>query len=188
MPRDARGTEAREEKVVEISFYITIHFKSGTTYLWTGRGNRTINGKEYIGAANLLALKLPEESPQISAQGASITLSGVPSELVARAGKEEIQDRLCVIEFACVEPGVTPTELMAAFRGKMEAADVSYTKTSATITINVESNIRGIRRTYPVLYSAPTHRLRYPGDSSFDGVTDLPELWQHIRWGQGTPA
>lgn len=73
--------------------------------LWTGHGVLTISGVEYFGTGNLLQIDNVEETSEIAAKGASLTLSGVPTEIISLALSEPFQGRVGRIYFGTFAKG-----------------------------------------------------------------------------------
>ena len=71
--------------VIEPFFAVDLLFDSPSElYLWTGVGDKTINSKTYQGAGALLQIEPIEETADIAARGATLTMSGIPSSLLRR--------------------------------------------------------------------------------------------------------
>jgi hypothetical protein len=87
------------DDVIEPFFAVDLGFDSGTLRLWTGIGSKTINGEEYTGAGNFLQISEMQETAEIQAAGATLTLSGIPSELLSLALTEPYQQRPARIYF-----------------------------------------------------------------------------------------
>ena len=78
---------------------------SGPLYLWTGHGTVEIEGKSYIGTGQFLELSAFEETTEIAARNATVTLSGIPSDLLALALSTPYQGHKCLIQFGVFTEG-----------------------------------------------------------------------------------
>ena len=68
--------------------------------LWTGVGTLTLDdGTEWVGAGTLLSISDVEETAEMSVKGATVSLSGIPSEVISLALSEPYQGRVCNIYF-----------------------------------------------------------------------------------------
>ena len=68
--------------------------------LWTGIGTLTLaDGTEWVGAGTLLSISDIEETAEMAVKGATISLSGIPSEVISLALSEPYQGRVCNIYF-----------------------------------------------------------------------------------------
>ena len=72
-------------------------------YLWSGFGDLTFNGKNYLGVGNLLSISAVDESTDLTATGASIVLSGIQSTLLAIARDEDYQGRPITIYLGALD-------------------------------------------------------------------------------------
>lgn len=70
-------------------------FDSGELNVWTGMGNLTIDGVNYIGTGILLNISDISESQDLSATNFTISMSGLPQEIISFALTENYQERRC---------------------------------------------------------------------------------------------
>lgn len=71
----------------------------GAVRLWTGFGDKTIDGNVYTGSGNLLNIDGIDEVADLSAKGVTVTLSGISSAIVSAALQEPYQGRIARIYF-----------------------------------------------------------------------------------------
>jgi hypothetical protein len=153
-------------------------FTYGPIRLWTGYGDRVIDGQTYQGAGDLLTISGLEEVNDLSAKAASITISGIPSEYVALALKEPYQRRTCRILW-----GVTNvSDFVEVFSGKMNQMPIEDSGESSVITILVESKLVELGRALVRRYTHESQQSRYPGDTFFSFVADIQD--KGIPWGR----
>ena len=74
---------------------ISCQFDSGPLNLWTGVGTLVVEGIPYIGTGILLSISNASESQDMSATNLSITLSGLPLDVISLAYNENYQERSC---------------------------------------------------------------------------------------------
>ena len=78
--------DALDDAVVYPFFAIELLFDGENVLrMWTGVGTLVYDSVEWFGTGNLLNISSVEETTEISAKGATITLSGVPSEVISLA-------------------------------------------------------------------------------------------------------
>ena len=96
-----------EEGVVYPFFAVELLFDGDNTIrMWTGQGTLVLqDGTEWIGLGNLLDISAIEETAEMAVKGATITLSGVPSDLLSLALSEPYQGRVCNIYFGTFSTG-----------------------------------------------------------------------------------
>ena len=101
MSRDLTTTTlaAIDDDVVYPFFAVELSFDSEVLRMWTGQGTFNDGVNDWVGAGNLLAISDIEETAEMSVKGATLTLSGVPSEILSLALSEPYQGRVCNIYF-----------------------------------------------------------------------------------------
>jgi hypothetical protein len=162
-------------------FYaVEFGFDTAPVRFWTGYGDRTIEGNTYIGAGSLIGIGGLEEVADLSAKSATITLSGVPVELVSLALQEPYQNRACRILF-----GVTNvTDVIEVFGGFMDVMTIEDSGETSTISLTVESKLVQLERAKELRYTNESHRA-LPGnanDTFFSFVADLQD--KEVVWGR----
>jgi hypothetical protein len=75
-------------------FALEMQFDSGVVRAWTGRGEIVYDGETWTGVGSFLNISEITETAEISASGASVTLSGVPSDMLSLALQEAYQNRI----------------------------------------------------------------------------------------------
>ena len=169
---------ALAQQSVEPFYAVELKFTSGAVRMWTGYGDRTIDGETYVGTGNLLEISGIEEVADLSAKGITLRLSGVISELVSLALQEPYQGREARILFGVV--GVN--DYVEVFAGLMDVMTIQEDGTSAVIELTVESKLVSLQRPNVRRYTSESHKLRNPGDTFFDFVEQLQD--KEIVWGR----
>lgn len=172
-------------------------------YVWSGLGDLSLGGNTYTGVGNLLQISDMQESSDIAAYGATITLSGIPSAYVSLAVNEPYQARKAIIQFGVVggsesallmEDGSyilledggkillegLATSSATIFSGEMDQMNISYGPETVTISLNVESRMVNLRNPRIRRYTDEDHQSRYPGDVAFEFVTRLQN--ESLEW------
>jgi len=169
---------ALAQESVELFYAVEMVFDTSTLRLWTGFGNRTIDGKTYIGTGKVLSISGIEEVADLSAKGITLTLSGVDAALVSLALQEPYQGRP-----ARVLMGVTTVDdFVEAFAGLMDVMSIQEDGETATIELTVESKLVTLQRPNGWRYTSENHKLRHPSDTFFDTVEQLQD--KEIAWGR----
>lgn len=169
---------ALSQPTIEPFYAVELKFSSGTVRMWTGYGDRTIDGETYIGTGNLLNINGIEETADLSAKGITITLSGVDTSLISLALQEPYQGREARVLFGVM--GVS--DYVEVFAGLMDVMTHEDDGTSARITLTVESKLVTLQRPNIRRYTSENHKLRYAGDTFFDFVEQLQD--KEIAWGR----
>ena len=156
-------------------------------YLWSGFGDLTFNGKNYLGVGNLLSISAVDESTDLTATGASIVLSGIQSTLLAIARDEDYQGRPITIYLGALDDTgdliASPTVLFSGFMDVMTIAEAGET---STISVTAENKLIAFDRSYVRRYTAEDQKIDYPNDMGFEFVAKIAD--QEIIWGRASPA
>jgi hypothetical protein len=211
MPRDIPPAfiSALAQKEIYPFFAVDLNFKSGSVYLWSGFGDlvRTETGKTYLGAGQLLNIASVSETTEIEARGATLSLSGIPSNLLSLALSEPYQGRECKIylglltqpNFLVAEDlGVLLTQdfdslitetgsqgFIEIFSGELDQMNISESAETAIISVTAENILIKLDRPATRRFSDEDQRSRYPTDKGFEFVVGLQD--KEIFWGKATP-
>lgn len=169
---------ALAQESVELFYAVEMNFSTAPVRLWTGFGERTIDGQTYIGAGTLLSISGIEEIADLSAKGITLTLSGVDVSLVSLALQEPYQGRSARVLFGA--SGVS--DFVEVFAGLMDVMTLQEDGTTATIELTVESKLVTLQRPNTRRYTSENHKLRHPTDTFFDYVEQLQD--KEIAWGR----
>ncbi|CAG2152694.1 hypothetical protein LMG19282_04259 [Cupriavidus campinensis] len=140
------------------------------------------NGINWVGLCTLGNIEPIQEQASLEAIGIRLTLSGVPSELIAITLGEQYQGRPCQIWFAPLRDDmrllVDPVRL---FYGRMDTMDTEVGDT-ATITVSAESRMASWDRPKIRRYNNEDQQGRYAGDRGFEYVAQMVE--KNLLWGR----
>lgn len=177
-PIDPALLAALGQPTVQIFHAVEMLFDTAPVRIWTGYGERTIAGQVYTGAGTLLSFGDMQEVGDLSAQSATLTLSGIASEIVALALAEPYQRRACRVMFG--EISVAP--VMTLFSGLMNTMTIQDAGETSTISLVVDSKLVELQRAKERRYTHESQQARYPGDTFFSFVTDLQD--KSFNWGR----
>jgi hypothetical protein len=168
-------------------FYaVEMLFDAGAVRLWTGIGDRTIDGQTYTGSGSLLAISDLEEAADLSAKGATVTLSGISASIVSLALTEPYQGRRARILLgeASLDASLdaSSTNFAEVFSGYMDVMNITHSGESVRIQLTIESKLIALQRPNVRRYTAENHKLRHPNDTFFDWVASLQD--KEIAWGR----
>lgn len=209
MSRDipAAFSTAVEQTTVDIFFAIELFFDTSTLRFWSGLGEVEIAGNTYVGSGSLIQISSVDESLDISAKGATLTLSGLPSDLLALALAEPYQGRKCRIYFGIrdnapsflqqedgdyvltesevfidLQPEAAPV-MAEIFTGYIDQMNIDEGPETSTIAVYVESRLIDLQRPRELRYTSESQKSRFPNDRGFDFVEDLQA--KKFQWGRG---
>lgn len=194
-----------EDGVVYPFFAVELQFDSPNTLrLWTGYGTLVYEGVSYYGTGELLGISSVEETIEMAAKGATLTLSAVPSEVISLALQEPYQGRVCKIYFGMFstdqllqEDGISyillqdgskirleaqETGLTEVFTGYMNQMSIEEGSETSTIQLSVENKLVDLERPRVARYTSAYQKDKFNGDLGLDFVESLQD--QKLTWGR----
>lgn len=170
---------ALDDAVVYPFFAVDIDFSSGPLYVWSGYGNLTISSKTYVGVGGLLNISNVEETTEIEAKGASLTMSGIPSSFLSLALQEPYQGRECRIYFGMTS---SPSDYVEIFSGELDQMNISENGDSCTIAVTAENILIKLERPVVRRFTNEDQKSRFPDDKGLEFIADLQD--KEIFWGR----
>lgn len=154
--------------------------------MWTGNGTLSYLGNTWYGTGELLQIDTVEETSEIAAKGATLTLSGIPTSLLSLALSEPYQGRIANVYFGLHVEGETTTDSMTKiFSGYMDQMNIDETPEGSTISLTVENRLIDLERLRTARYTSGYQKSIYPNDKGLDFVEDLQD--KQIYWGRNNP-
>lgn len=170
--------------------------------LWTGVGTLVFQGNSWVGGGELLKISSVEETSEMSAKGATINLSGVPSDILSLALSEPYQGRVGKIYFGLFSAGklekesgdyillqdgtrieleTQETSLTEVFSGYMDTMQIDETPENSSITLNLENKLVTLERPRVARY---THEFQKTIDSTDRGLEYVESIQlKEFVWG-----
>ena len=192
------------ENVVYPFFATELRFDGNIVRMWTGQGTLVLSdGTEWVGLGQLLNISSIEETSEMSVKGASISLSGIPSDLLSLALSEPYQGRIAKIYFGTFQQGSILQEssyyillqdgsrinledmsanLNELFSGYMDQMNIEEAGETATIEMMVENKLIDLERARVARFTSGYQKSVYPGDLGMDFIEDLQD--KKISWGR----
>ena len=174
---------AIEQPEVYPFFAVELQFDAETIRLWTGQGTLILgDATEWIGLGQLLSLSSIEETSEMSVKGATITLSGIPSELLSLALSSPYQGRVCKIYF-----GINGEDVFnELFSGYMDQMNIEESGDTSTIELAVENKLIDLERAKVARFTSGYQKSIYPNDKGLDFIEDLQD--KKISWGRSSDS
>ena len=196
-------SDALEDDVIYPFTAVELQFDGGNVVrLWTGVGTLVFEGQSWVGAGELLDVSSIEETADISAKGATLTLSGVPSSVLSLALSEPYQGRVGKIylglfktafllkestAFILLESGdkinleTQDTSLTEVFSGFMDRMTIDEQAESSTIGLSLENKLVTLERPRTARYS---HEFQRTIDSTDKGLEYVESIQlKEFVWG-----
>lgn len=171
---------------VQVAVFCEMEWPSATVRAWTGVGPFVWGGNTFTGVGDVGGITPAQESTDGRANGITLTLSGIPTDIVAATVGEYYQGRSANIWFGLLNSAGTAlvsTTPYNHFGGRMDVGSYQADGRTATISITVENRMvilqqaNGRRRTHE------DQQLDYPGDLGFEYVVSSNKE-QIDNWGQ----
>mgnify|MGYP003692503145 FL=1 len=174
-------------ELVRPIYLVDMEFSSGSIYLWSGMGDLTYNSNTYLGAGDLLSIGSIQETAELTANGATITLGGIKQSLLTLARDEPYQGRPLIIRLGAFdESGDLIASPVILFSGFMDVMTIADSGDTSTITVTVENKLIAFQRTAVRRYTAEDQKIEHPTDKGFEFVAKIQE--KEIIWGRASPA
>jgi len=180
MSRDLTPTTlaAIDDDVVYPFFAVELMFDSEVLRMWTGQGTFNDGVNDWVGAGNLLAISDIEETAEMSVRGATLTLSGVPSEILSLALSEPYQGRVCNIYF-----GISGENIFnQLFSGYMDQMNIEDGPETSTIELKVENRLIDLERARVARFTSAYQKSVYSGDKGLEFLEDMQD--KPLTWGK----
>ena len=159
-------------------FAVEFALDSGMLRFWSGYGERTIEGQTFLGAGQLIGITGLEEVADLAAAGITVTLNGLPSEIVSAALQEPYQRRTCRVYFG----DRSVPDVINAFSGKLSKMTIEDSAESGTINVLVDSKLVEADKASNRRYTSESQKSRHNGDTFFDWTAGLQDA--DIVWGR----
>jgi hypothetical protein len=143
--------------------------------------------EDYVGAGDLLSISEIEESADLKANGASVTLTGIKTSLVQTARDEDYQGRKMTISLGAMNEVANVIASPAIlFTGFMDVMTINDGGDYSTINVTCENKLIAFERSNRRRNTDGDQRIDYPTDEGFSFVTNIVE--KEFYWGQVTPS
>ena len=163
---------------------VSLDFPSGIVRLNGSPADITIDGQTYLGIGGLGGVSIAEESAELRAYDLTLTLSGVPNDVVALALAEAYQGRAGTVWEVPFNASWQPVDPFVVFRGRMDQMAVSYGQTS-TVTVTLQNRMVDWERAAIQRYTNEDQQRLHPGDAGLSQVPTAAEVtivWPAAAW------
>jgi len=174
-----------QDDVIHPFFALDLMFDTTTTvfkgqtvnvqplYFWTGLGDLVIGSETYTGTGQILSIGEVKETSDISAAGVTVSMSGIPSDLISMALQVPYINRTAKIHLGLFVNGdFASPALSTLFVGKMDQMNVDEGPDTCTINMSIENDLIATRPKVS-RYTSESQKSKYPNDKAFDFIPDL---------------
>lgn len=169
----ATGSALAADTVYPV-FLAKVTCVSGDVLMWTGLGTITWNGMDFLGAGELGGISAISETTETAAKGITLSLSGIPIEMVATALSETRQGLPATVWLGAMDAdGALIADPFPLYAGFTDVPTLEDGADTCTVSISVESRLIDLERPRVRRYTPEDQHIDYPGDKGFDFVASL---------------
>lgn len=166
--------------------FVKLSFDDADVNFHSDHGTITWGGEDYTGVGRIGEITGIEENCELSRTPISMTLGGLPNDLLAIFLAEQYQGRKATVYLGYLD--MTTYRLVddpiVIYRGLMDSPTVKRGETTS-ITLTVESRFAQWDRPLIRRYNNEDQRARYSGDTGLQAVEQSTE--KQIVWGAASP-
>lgn len=162
-------------------------FSSGSVYVWSGYGDLIWDGNTYSGVGTLGSISSVSESSEISAKGITVSMSGIPSDLISLVLSDVRQGAVGKIHLGFLNSSNSLIDdPILMFEGKLDVPSIQEGGDTSTITLSYESRLIDLQRARESRYTNEDQQRAFAGDLGCEFVASLQE--KQITWGKADPV
>lgn len=162
-------------------------FDEGDVRFWSGFGELTYDSQTWTGTGNFGGVSEFEESSAVQANGATVSLTGIPSEIISLALTYEYRDRPCTLYVGAIDASDgTVIGTFTQIAGRMDTMSWEDSGETGSISINIESILVDLQRPKQRRYTHEDQQIDYAGDLGLEYVAGMQD--KQVPWGIATPS
>lgn len=172
---------ALEGAVVRPVLFAKLDFPTSPVLVHSGVGTITFNSEDYLGVGSYGGVSKVTEGAEARPYDIDLTLSGIPTEIIAETLGDDYQGQLAVLYVGLLNSDhVLLGEPKCIWSGYMDYPDISLGKT-ATIVVHCRGRANDWSRSRVERYTKEQQRADYPDDSGLDYIAQMED--KQIYWG-----
>lgn len=157
-------------------------FSSGYLRVWSGYGDLSWNGYTWTGVGSLAGVSAVEETSEVQANGISVSLNGIPSDLVSLMLQDCRQGKSGKIYLGFWDDNGIVSDPYMVFHGKLDVPSIQESGETAIITITYESRLIDLQRPRETRLTNEEQQREYAGDLGCEFVPSMKEIT--LTWGR----
>jgi hypothetical protein len=163
--------------------FVEMDLSSGMARFSTADRMLSFSGMTFLAVGDLGKIAPFGEPTDLSVEGVSIELSGIPTDYIDVALAENVQGRTCRLWLGFFDDTYALiADPVVIFRGRMDTMDIKLGET-ATVAVRVENRMADWDRPRVRRYTHADQTARFPADKGLEFVSQTTE--REIRWGRG---
>lgn len=162
-------------------FMVDLDWPGGAVYAWGGYGSISWNGHTYIGTGKNGTISEVSESSDGRANGLTLTITGIPSDVLVEAMANDSQGRSGKVWLAgMADDGTFGADPYCIFDGVIDVCPTEDSGVTGSISVQLEKELID-RRINSWRNTHEDQQIEYPGDMFFEYVAGLAT--QEGVWG-----
>lgn len=149
------------EGVIQLFFAVNFMVDEGNIGFWTGYGDITIDGDEYVGAGELMSFSSVDEDNQVGANGVTVIIAGLDTESADLALDTDYQGRPAEILVGSLNNYPT-IQYYKLFRGLIDQIAIKDGPETSTVAITLENRLIDLNRPRLLHYTDQEQRNLSP--------------------------
>ena len=162
-------------------YLVAMQFTSGTKYMWTGLGTVVWDGNDYEGQGDLLGISSVTQTSDLSAEGITISMSGIPPGNVSSAISDSATYLTVDVWLGFMSAGAIVADPVHIFSGHLDCPTISDDGEQITLSITAENDLLLLSRSSMRRYTDDDQRISFPLDAGFIYVPSVT-AWSGV-WG-----
>ena len=175
-------TDTLAEDHQNLFIAVKCDFDTETLRLWSGDGNLSVGGENYLGVGTLLQVSPVEDNLELTSTGVSVSLAGMDSTVLNLALTENYQNRFITIFLGFLLDGSEVViGTMTVFKGRIQSMTINDDPKGSIITQEAENRLIDLERPSNLRYTKESQKFIDSSDSCFNRVQSLAD--KEIIWG-----
>lgn len=181
VPITASVYSAMTATVIRPALCVDLYLASGTLRLWTGTGELFYNGQTYQGTGTFGGISSWDSDGNLAANGMTLSLSGIPTEMLAIAFNEDYRNRKVVMHIVMFNDAGNLIGGNIVFVGRIDVMSVTRRASDCDISVTVENHLISFDRARIRRYTIQDQQSVDPTDIGFEYISkvsqDLSFTW-----------
>ena len=179
-------TQVQAETVRPLIF-AELAFAGGTVRAHTGIGTITWDGNTWSGVGDFAGVSDIEEGVDVAARGLTISLNGIPSDLLPEALAANYRGRSAKVFLGFADDaGALVGTPYQVFGGRMDVLGLEDAGSTCSLSVQCENRLVDFRRSRVSRYTHEEQQARHPNDDGLRYIARIAD--QTIHWGPANPT
>ena len=169
--------------VIRPAYFVEMETGAATIYVWSGLGIKDWDYKSWEGVGEFGAISTIPETSGVNAVGITLTLSGIPSDMLTLLLTDFRSFKPLKVWFALLDEDGDPVlDPYLAFSGRTDKAKLFEGSAKSSIMITGENRLIELNRSRERRYTDEDQHIEFPGDKGFEFVEEITS--EVDSWGQ----